>query len=428
MKYLKLIPLDGPAEARLSLPGSKSYTNRALVLAAMTRQPVKIYGPLFSDDTQAMISCLQTLDIGIEAGEDFINVSGDITAVADRDYDLDAGLSGTTMRFMLALCAVLPGRQTLRGQKRLQERPVGSLVNALRQLGANIDYLGEEGYPPLLVSAPKLAAGNVTISGRESSQYLSALLMVAPLVGAMEIEVEGELISGPYVDMTVEAMRQFGVMVSGDSRVYHIAGGQQYSCSEYAVEGDVSSASYFFAIAALTGSTLTLDNISLDSLQADIGFLEILRSMGNVVTGGDNEITIEGKAVQAVNADMRACPDQAQTLAVLAAFAAGTTHITGVKSLRIKETERVRAVQQELDKMGIKTAATADTLTIHGGNPRPARIATYNDHRMAMAFTVAGAKLPGMVIQEPDVVNKTFPDFWQELESIGVGISLEEQP
>ncbi len=428
MKYAQLRPLDRPAESRLKLPGSKSYTNRALVLAAMTRRPVKITGPLFSDDTQAMIGCLRALGVGIDSGEDFINVSGDITAVTNRDYDLDAGLSGTTMRFMLALCAVLPGRQTLHGQKRLHERPVGALVEALRQLGANIDYLAEEGYPPLAVAAPKLAAGEVKISGQESSQYLSALLMVAPLVGDTTIEVEGELISGPYVAMTIEAMRQFGVKAACDKRQYRVTAGQNYGCSDYQVEGDVSSGSYFCAVAALTESTFTLDNISLDSLQADIGFLDILRLMGNTVSGSGNTVTITGKGVRPVNADMRGCPDQVQTLAVLAAFADGVTTINGVKSLRIKETERVLAVQQELAKMGIKTAATPDTLTVYGGRPQAAAIATYNDHRMAMAFAVAGTKLSGLSIGDPAVVNKTFPDFWQKLESVGVGINIVEEP
>jgi 3-phosphoshikimate 1-carboxyvinyltransferase len=428
MKYMEISPLEHPAKATLVMPGSKSYTNRALLLAAMTNGPVKITGPLLSDDTQAMISCLQALGVEIDVQQGFIEVKGDVMSVADRDYDLDADLSGTTMRFMLALCAVLPGRQTLRGGERLQERPVGSLAEALKQLGASIDYVGETGYPPVLVSTPKLTGKRVKISGHESSQYLSALLMVAPLAGGLEIEIEGELTSKPYVDMTIEAMRQFGVKVETHNNVYLVARSQNYNCSEYAVEGDLSSASYFFAIAALTGSTLTLDNINPGSLQADIGFLEILETMGNAVTNDTNAITIEGKAIQCVSVDMRDCPDQAQTLAVLAAFADGQTTLKGVESLRIKETERVQALQQELSKMNIQTSSTPDTLIIEGGQPKPAVIATYNDHRMAMAFAVAGTKLSGMVIQEPDVVSKTFPGFWDNLKAIGVGINQTEQP
>lgn len=426
MKRAKISPSDRPVKTSLSMPGSKSYTNRALLLAAMTRRPVKIFKPLFSDDTKAMVTCLQALGIEVAVKHDFIEVKGDISSVADRAYDLDADLSGTTMRFMLALCAVLPGTQTLHGKKRLHERPVGSLADGLRQLGANIDYLGETGYPPLLVSPPSLNANKLKISGRETSQYLSALLMIAPLAGGLTIEVDGRLISEPYVDMTIEAMRQFGVDVSSNNHVYTVSDGQSYDCSEYIVEGDVSSASYFFAIAALTRSTLTLENMNPSSLQADMGFLKILLDMGNEVKNGEHSITVQGKAVRPVTVDMRDCPDQAQTLAVLAAFANGTTTITGVQSLRVKETERVKALQRELEKMGIKTSSTADTLTINGGNPQPASIATYNDHRMAMAFSVAGTKLPGMTIQEPEVVSKTFPDFWEKLEAIGAGIKMEQ--
>jgi len=427
MKYIKISPLDGPAKATLAMPGSKSYTNRALLLAAITAGPVKITNPLLSDDTKAMIACLQALGIEIDVQQEYIEVKGDITSVTDQDYDLNADLSGTTMRFMLALCAVLPGRQTLHGQKRLHERPVGSLVEALKQLGASIDYLGETDYPPLLVSPPKLTAVRLKISGQESSQYLSALLMIAPLAGSLTIEVDGELVSKPYVDMTIEAMGQFGVKVNVDNEVYEVAGSQIYNCSEYVVEGDVSSASYFFAIATLTGSTFTLENINPSSLQADMSFLEILRNMGNGVTVGDDTITIEGKALRPVSVDMKDCPDQAQTLAVLAAFTDGVTTINGIKSLRIKETERVQALQQELSKMDIKTSSTPDELTIQGGQPKAAVIDTYNDHRMAMAFAVAGTKLPGMVIQEPDVVSKTFPGFWEKLEAIGVDITRTEQ-
>jgi len=222
--------------------------------------------------------------------------------------------------------------------------------------------------------------------------------------------------------MTLEAMRQFGIEVTEAGGNYHVAAGQAYKCSAYVVEGDVSSASYFFAIAALTGSKLTVKNLNPKSFQADMGFLKILEEMGSDVAYGQASITVTGQGMEPVNVDMRDCPDQAQTLAVLAAFADGQTIITGIQSLRVKETERIVALQQELDKMGIKTESTDGSLTIHGGRPRPARIATYGDHRMAMSFAVAGAKLPGMVIEEPDVVTKTFPDFWEKLAGLGVGV------
>jgi len=428
MKRLRISPLARPAKASLTIPGSKSYTNRALLLAAMTPEAVKIINPLVSDDTRAMIACLKNLGVKVLAKQNSVEVIGSIADVTDGDYDLDADLSGTTIRFILALCTVIPGRQTLHGKAELHKRPIGELVDGLKQLGAKIDYLGQEGYPPLLISSSSLASGTVKLRGTESSQYLSAILMIAPIVGNVTIEVVGKLISQPYVDMTIEAIRHFGAKVAKqDPEKYYIASKQSYSCPEYKVEGDVSSASYFFAIAALTGSTLTLKNMSPRSLQADMGFLKILEQMGNKVTYGEDEITIVGKAVMPVDVNMRDCPDQAQTLAVLAAFAQGVTTISGIQSLRVKETERIAAVEQELQAMDIEASSTASSLSIHGGNPKSASIATYGDHRMAMSFAVAGTRLPGMEIQDPGVVAKTFPDFWEKLTTLGIGIEEVNQ-
>jgi 3-phosphoshikimate 1-carboxyvinyltransferase len=247
--------------------------------------------------------------------------------------------------------------------------------------------------------------------------------MIAPLIGDLVIEVPGETISKPYVDMTLDIMEQFGVSVTRqDYQKYTVAGSQNYQTSEYRVEGDVSSASYFFAIAALTESTITVTNLNPRSKQADMAFLKILASMGNQVRYGENEITVAGTGLRPLSVDMQDCPDQAMTLAVLAAFADGVTTISGVQSLRVKETERVVAVQQELRKMGVQTTATNDTLVIHGGKPKAASISTYGDHRLAMSFAVAGTKIAGMEIEDPDVVAKTFPEFWDKLAALGVGI------
>ena len=429
MKSLRIEPLDHPVETEITIPGSKSYTNRGLLLATLALKPVKIINPLASDDTRAMAGCLKSLGLEVTSNPGLIEVSGDVGAIADKDYVLDADLSGTTVRFMLALCAVIPGRQTLRGGSGLQKRPIGDLVDGLRQLGAEIKYLGQEGYPPLLVSSSSLNAGTVKLGGEQSSQYLSALLMVAPVVAdGVTIEVQGELISKPYVEMTIGAMQRFGANVTATPNGYQVAGQQVYDCAEYVVEGDVSSASYFAAIAALTRSTLTLKNLNPQSSQADMGFLKILENMGSELTPGENQITIAGRDVKPVEVDMRDCPDQAQTLAVLAAFADGVTTITGIQSLRIKETERIVALERELKKMGIETSSTHETLVIHGGQPRAASIATYGDHRMAMAFAVAGSKLPGMKIQNPEVVGKTFPDFWDKLNELGITTTEADAP
>jgi 3-phosphoshikimate 1-carboxyvinyltransferase len=420
MKRLRILPLAHPMKTRVEVPGSKSYTIRALLLAAMTPGRVKITGPLACDDTDAMIGCLETLGIKVSRKPSYIEVAGDISAVADQDYELDAGLSGITLRFLLALSCVIPGRQSLRGQAGLNERPVGKMVDSLRSLGADIEYTDKDGYPPVIVRSSVLTGGGVKLAGDESSQYLSALLMIAPVIGGLNIEVTGKPKSKPYADMTVGIMKDFGVAVAVKDRSYEIVAGQEYRAAGYEVEGDVSGASYFFAVAALTRSTITVGNLNPDSLQADMGFLKILEDMGSAVTRGEDAITVAGGGVKPLKADMGSCPDQAQTLAVLAAFAGGKTVISGVSSLRIKETERVKALENELAKMGVKATSSEDVLSVQGGEPRPASIDTYGDHRMAMAFAVAGSKLAGMEIRDPEVVSKTFPDFWKTLARIGV--------
>lgn len=421
MKSIKILPLEKSIKAEVTIPGSKSYTNRALLMAAMTKDTVKIINPLLSDDTKAMMQCLQTLGVKINVLEDSIEVIGSIHDIKDNNYVLDADLSGTTIRFILPLLSLVPGVKTLKGKEELNKRPIKVLIDALRQLGAQIDYIDREGYPPLRITSSTLNAGTVTLDGSISSQYFSALLMVAPMIGDLTIEVEGVQVSKPYIDMTIDTMKQFGVnVVNKEYRKYIVPNKQSYKIKQYIVEGDFSSAGYFLAIAALTKSTFTLKNLNPNSVQADRKILTILEEMGSKITYGENEITIRGEGIKAVEVNMIDFPDQAQTLAVLAAFADGTTKLSGIQSLRVKETERVIALENELKKMGIHTSSSADQLIIYGGSPRPARINTYGDHRMAMSFAVAGTKLAGMEIRGPDVVSKTFPDFWEKLKSISI--------
>lgn len=423
MRRVRITPLKSPVKESVSIPGSKSYTTRALLLAALTGGNVSIKNPLVSDDTHAMIACLRELGFHCSFKGDSLDIRGDLGGMKEKEYRLNTFLSGTTARFMLALSAIVPGIKEIRGRGRLNERPVGNLVESLKQLGAKIQYVDKKGYPPVRVLSSTLKSGRATMQGSVSSQFLSALLMIAPRVGKIEIDVKGEQISRPYIDMTIEAMGRFGVKTLNENyKRYVVPAKQRYAAKSYVVEGDVSSASYFAAIAALTHSTITLENVNLASLQADIRFLKIIEGMGAVLVQRKNAITVKGAGVKPVDVDMQDCPDQAQTLAVLAAFAKGTTIIRGIQSLRLKETERVIAVEQELRKMGIRTESTHDSITIYGGDPRSARIDTYGDHRMAMAFSVAGTKLPGMEINEPDVVSKTFPHFWEALASIGVNL------
>jgi 3-phosphoshikimate 1-carboxyvinyltransferase len=420
----RLRPLKGPVEASVTIPGSRSYTNRALIMAAMTNGTVTLEKPLESDDTVAMMNCLTMLGIPNLRKCDVFEITGGLGQVANGQCDLDCNISGTTIRFLTALAAVAPGTQTLYGKEGLNRRPIGELVDGLRGLGADITYGEREGFPPIKISSGRLNSGVTSMNGDVSSQYFSAMLMAAPAVGDVTIEVVGEQISKPYIDMTIDTMREFGVNVTNDSyKKYSVAANQKCTRTHYTVESDASSAAYFAAIAALTKSRITLANVNPASKQPDMDFLMILKKMGAQVIPEKNGLTVVGRGVTPLTVDMEGCPDQAQTLAVLAAFAKGTTTITGVRSLRVKETERVVAVENELRKMGIETLSTHDTLTIHGGNPKPTRIDTYGDHRMAMSFAVGGTLLDGMEIQDPSVVEKTFPRFWETLSSIGVGVA-----
>jgi 3-phosphoshikimate 1-carboxyvinyltransferase len=400
----------------IRVPGSKSYTNRALIMAALTKGPVSLLSPLYSDDTEAMIRCLSALGIAIERESDKIIVHGDVASIAEGTYHLYAADSGTTVRFLLPLLCITPGIKTLAGSPRMNERPIKDLVDALRELGAEIEYGEKKGQLPVKVTSSSLSGDHVRIKSDLSSQFCSGLLLIAPYFReGLTIEIVGSLISKSYVDMTVRCMRDWGVVVTGN---YQIPPGQKYTKEQYLIEGDYSSAAYFFALAALTQSTIVVENLEPASSQADRRFLSILETMGNVVTCVGKGIRIEGKQVAPLGVDMEDCPDQVMTLAVLAAFAPGVTRITGVRSLRLKETERVVAIKTELQKMGIRTEDTHDTLTIYGGDPKPAVIETYNDHRIAMAFGIARVRLPEMKILHPEVVSKTFPTFWTLLHEL----------
>jgi 3-phosphoshikimate 1-carboxyvinyltransferase len=360
------------------------------------------------------------LGLRIETWPDRIIVYDDISIVQNKSYELFAKDSGTTIRFLVALLCLTSGTKVIRGNARLNARPIKDLVDSLRLLGAKIDYLEKEGQPPLKIHSSALRLeSEVTIDASMSSQFFSALLMIAPFFNGLKIRLCGELISRPYVEMTLHAMHEWGIdVLQIEDGGYHIPREQCYQKNQYVIEGDFSSAGYFFAIAALTRSIMTLKNLNPHSTQADRKFLNILARMGNEINMNDHGITIIGNQILPLSLDMEECPDQVQTMAVLAAFAKGITKISGVRSLRLKETERVEALKNELAKMGIQTEDTHDTLTIYGGDPHAAIIDTYGDHRMAMAFAVAGTKLPGVKIRHPEVVNKTFPTFWDKLRSL----------
>lgn len=419
---IELIPGKKQITASIKVPGSKSYTNRALILAALTKGKVEIINPLFSEDTKAMISSLIGLGINISVQKQKIIVDGDISSVKNRSHLLDANLSATTIRFLTSVSCILPGIKTLTGKQALLERPIKDLVDGLVKLGAEISYLNREGFPPIRISSTVLKPREIRIKGRVSSQFLSSILMVAPKIGNLVIKVD-ELSSKPYVEMTLDLMGKFGLVVkNNEGNKFFIEHGQTYKASKVFIEGDFSSATYFAAIACLKKNKIKLENLKGISKQADSKFFDILEMMGNKITRNGDSIIVEGKRIKPVNIDMVNCPDSILTLSVLSAFAKGKTKISGIQTLKYKETDRLKAVRTELKKMEIKTEVRKNTLIIYGGNPKPAVIKTYNDHRMAMSFAVAGSILRGMEIENPDVVNKTFPDFWKEMQKLGIKV------
>lgn len=431
MKHALLIPLQKPITTKITIPGSIGYTIRALNIAAMTNGSVKILNPLKSDDTYKMVEALRTLGITITEGLNYFTVTGNINDVKDKKYTIDIGLSGRTARSILALLCIVPGEKKVICAEPFKKRPVGDLVDGLRQLGAKIEYMEKEGYLPVKILPAKLKVSNITMKGNISSQFFSAIMMIAPVIGEITIEVTGKQVSIPFIDMTIAIMKQFGVAVENNNYTqYKINKNQLYKNPKtYIVEPEATSASYFFAIAAITKSTIKVLHLNPKTVQGDLLFLHILLRMGCKVKENVKEQWIEVKGsdkLTGVSVDLNGAPDIVPTLAVVASFAEGLTEMTNIGHARLKETDRIQSPVTELSKMGIKTKYTSDSLTVYGGEPKPAEINTYHDHRMAMAFAVAGSKIDGMQINDPDVVNKSFPDFWKKLKEIG--ISVKEQP
>jgi 3-phosphoshikimate 1-carboxyvinyltransferase len=405
--------------ATLTLPGSKSFTHRALIAAALAEGESRLTNALKAEDTELTAQALGRLGAGIEWQGATVRVMGSGGRLKPVAEPLHLGNSGTSMRFLTALAALGTGQYVLTGSPRLCERPMGELLEALQQLGVKAVSQRGDGCPPVVVQGG-LAGGRASLSGAVSSQYLSALLFIGPLAPrGVEIEVTGELVSRPYVNMTLEVLAGFGISHYREGyRYFRVPGGQEYAPQDYAIEGDASSASYFWAAAALTGGRVTITNLSLESCQGDIDFLSVLARLGCRIDSSPTGLTVAGGPLQGIQVNMANMPDLVPTLAVLAAFARGDTVITGAAHLRHKESDRLAAVAAELGKMGIEVQETEDGLIIHGGQPRGAEIETYQDHRIAMAFAVAGLRVPGVVIKDPGCVAKSFPDFWEFLDRL----------
>ena len=420
-KQLPLSAVSGPIHASVRLPGSKSITNRALLLAALADGESLLRAPLHSEDTLYMAQALRDLGVAVEeTPERDFHVSGVRGAFSAPKGPLFIGNSGTTVRFLTAAaCLTPPGVDViLDGVARMRERPIRDLVGALLTLGVEAECLNGHGCPPVRVRGGGLPGGRCRLRGDVSSQFLTALLQVAPYAHTdVEIEIIGDLISKPYIDITQAVMASFGVGMENDGyRFLRIRAGQRYGGREYAVEADASNASYFLGAAAVSSGTVTLENLGASSIQGDIKFVDMLERMGCTVTHGVGTLTLTGPTrLHAIEADMAAIPDTAQTLAIVAGFADGPSHLTNLASLRVKETDRVRAVAHELPKLGVRVEEGPDDWIIHppaGDRYTPATIDTYDDHRMAMSFAIAGLRVPGVVINDPGCVAKTFPDFW----------------
>ncbi len=414
-------PCD-PVQATLSLPGSKSYTHRALVAASLAAGESRLSNPLKAEDTELTAQTLARLGAGIDWEGAAVRVRGAGGHWLPLSEPIYLGNSGTSLRLLTALTALGQGSYRLTGSARLCQRPMDELLKALGQLGVRAAAEGGAGCPPVVVQGG-LRGGRAVLSGGVSSQYLSALLFISPLAPeGVEIEITGRLVSRPYVDLTLEVMEAFGVSYYRQGYSYfQVPGGQSYQPRDYDIEADASSASYFWAAAAVSGGRVTIANLGRDSCQGDASFPEVLARMGCVVAVTESGLMVQGAPLRGIRVDLAAMPDLVPTLAVVAAFAQGETIITGVPHLRHKESDRLAAVAAELNKMGLAARETADGLVIPGGRPHGAAIDPHQDHRLAMSFAVAGLKIPGMVISDPGCVAKSFPDFWDYFDKLCQG-------
>ncbi|BBO33493.1 3-phosphoshikimate 1-carboxyvinyltransferase [Lacipirellula parvula] len=417
---IEMTPVAGPVNGSIRPPGSKSITNRALICAALADGASTLTGALESEDTHVMIAALQQLGIAVEVSDHgrTLRVAGCGGKIPAKSAELFIANSGTSMRFLTAMATIGHGAYKLDGIARMRERPIGDLVSSLRQLGVQIEALGANECPPVAVTASGLPGGEASIRGDVSSQFLSGLLMAAPYAQQpITLKVSGTLVSIPYVDMTIKVMESFGAAATAtsDYAKISVSNGQQYRGIEYAIEPDASAASYYFALAAITGGRITVENLSRASLQGDVEFCDCLAQMGASVEYGPDSITVQGGKLHGIDVDMNGISDTVQTLSVVALFADGPTRMRNVAHIRHKETDRIGATACELRKLGATVDETEDGLTVHPGTLRGAAIDTYNDHRMAMSFALAGLRTPGVVIRNPGCTSKTYPEFFEDL-------------
>jgi 3-phosphoshikimate 1-carboxyvinyltransferase len=424
---IEIIPLSKPPHVSVRVPGSKSITNRALLLTAL--RGGQLCGALRSDDTEAMMVALEMLGFEINADriDDEISVGyqgyydGPLTPPLRSNIDIHVGDSGTTMRFLTALVALGHGRFRLDGSPRLCERPIGDLLAALGQLGVNARSERGNGCPPVVIDANGIRGGRVHIRASKSSQFLSGLLMASTQAdGDVEISIDGELVSLPYVAMTVDMMRQWSFRVETDDYSVFRIPSQQWSggLNRYQIEPDATSASYFWAAAAITDGSVRVEKLTTSSIQGDIRFVDVLEDLGCKAVRADTGITVHGGPLHGIDVDMNDISDTVMTLAAVACFAEGPTTIRNVAHIRHKESDRIAALAMELRRLGAMVDERPDGLTITPAPLHGAVVKTYNDHRIAMSLALIGLRIPGVVIDNPACVAKTYPGFFDDLERL----------
>ncbi len=424
MKQLRIENIKR-VQGEVNIPGSKSISNRALLLATLAKGTTRLTNLLDSDDIRFMLAALKQLGVSYTLSDDktvceLEGLGRPLTATEAQTLFL--GNAGTAMRPLCAALTLGQGEFTLTGEPRMEERPIGDLVDSLRELGAKIDYLKNDGFPPLTINATGLSGGDVSIAGDLSSQFLTALLMVAPLAQeAVNIHIKGELVSKPYIDITLALMAQFGVnVINHDYQRFEVPTGQSYaSPGTLLVEGDASSASYFLAAGAIQGGEVKVTGVGRKSIQGDVKFADALAAMGAEIEWGDDYIIARGSQLTAIDMDMNHIPDAAMTIATAALFAKGTTRMTNIYNWRIKETDRLAAMATELRKVGAIVDEGHDYISVTPPEVlNTAEIDTYNDHRMAMCFSMMAFADCGITINDPDCTSKTFPDYFNQFERL----------
>ncbi|QDT04185.1 3-phosphoshikimate 1-carboxyvinyltransferase [Rubripirellula lacrimiformis] len=441
--FVEIVP-PGRVDGRIRPPGSKSLTNRALICAAFADGNSILTGALRSEDTEVMIDAVRSIGISVDVQDGGRTLSVDTSGRSrggspDQPTQMFIANSGTTIRFLTAALSAFGGCYRLHGVDRMHQRPIGDLVTAIDDvIDGSIAAVSAGGCPPVTISSNGWKGDRLSVAGSVSSQYLSGLMMAAPIANShsatsghstaanssptKRIDVVGELVSRPYVDMTAKVMQSFGsdvTIIDHDSSVAVETGAAAYQGVQYAIEPDASAASYFWATAAITGGEITVDGLCANAMQGDVGFVDVLEKMGCQVRHTDDSITVIGGPLKGVDVDMNVISDTVQTLAVVALFAEGPTRVRGVAHNRFKETDRIGDLACELRKLGARVDEHEDGLTIHPPvSPTAATLETYHDHRMAMSFSLAGLKIPGVKILDPACTAKTYPEYFADLERL----------